>query len=53
MDSVDLFTFNIRKYNEVGWGFRKLGWARFSIDIYKIGFIFEFWAIRRRPCIKH
>lgn len=42
----DLFSFHIRKYDESGWGYRYLGPKRHAFDVYKIGFIFEFWWIR-------
>lgn len=43
-DRRDLFTFTICIYKEKATGVRKLGQGRYSIDIYKVSFIFEFWA---------
>lgn len=45
----DLFTFTIAKYEEtINCFINTLGLGRYSINIFKISFIFEFWTMRRK-----
>jgi len=45
-ECTDLVTVSWRRYEEPMWGKRKLGPARYSIDLGKYALILEFWFWR-------
>lgn len=48
----DLFTLSFRWYEEALWGKRKLGPARYSIDLGHYAIILEFWFWRDRASFR-